>query len=65
MESDYYTGLCALDEYSNTSLITLDLDLGNACRLELVLNVLSDLVIGYEIVYRDWSSDVCSSDLIP
>ena len=48
--SDYKTGLCTVDENSYSLAIALDFDLRNACSLERILQIFSDIVVGYECV---------------
>ena len=49
VSSDDDTGLCAVDEHANVSAaVALDLDLRNACKVKLVIEVLAHLVIRNE-----------------
>ena len=50
----YKTGLCAVNKYSDSVTVTLDLDLRNACFLERVLQILSNLIVGYKGIAEDF-----------
>ena len=58
--ADYETGLSAVNENSDSVLISFDLNLRHACLLKLFLEELSDLVVLYKCISENLVLDAPS-----